>query len=120
MPKNRRSTATKPKAVKVYLTDAEKQTVSERAGELSTSEYLRRAGLGKRSLPPPAPEINRLSYLVLAEISESLQQIAIALSQSQLELTAVFACPDLASIELLRKQIEQVRWQLIAPDAELP
>ena len=115
MPRIKRSTAVKPKAVKVYLTEAEKQAVLNRAGMLSLSEYFRRAGLGKRSRSPPAPEINRLTYLALAEIGESLQQVAIALSTSQ-----QVPLPDLSSIELLSQQLEQIRWQLIAPDAEAP
>lgn len=106
---------TKLNPVKVYLSAEEKLTVLDRAGTLSLSEYLRRAGLGKRSLSPPAPEINRQTYLALAEIGESLQQIAIALSQSQSG-----PLPDLSSIETLTHHIEQVRWQLIAPNAEAP
>lgn len=104
----------KPKTVKVYLTDEEKQTVLDRAGALSLSEYLRRAGLGKRSLTPPAPAINRQTYLALADIGRSLQQIEIALNQSPEQ------APNLSAIEALAQQIEQVRWQLIAPNAEAP
>lgn len=102
------------KTIKVYVSEAEKQALLDRAGALSLSDYLRRAGLGKRSLPPPAPEINRLTYLLLAGVSESLQQIAIALSQS------AQPAPDLTCIEALQQQIAQVRWQLLAPDAEAP
>ena len=105
----------KPNPVKVYITEGEKQDLLDRAGALSLSEYLRRAGLGKRSLSPPAPEINRQTYLALAEIGESLQQIAIALSQSQSG-----PLPELSSIETLTHHIEQVRWQLLAPNAEAP
>ena len=100
--------------INVYLTKNEKQILLDRAGALSLSDYLRRAGLGKRSLSPPAPEINRLSYLALADIGESLQQMAIALSQSPQPTL------DLTCLETLQQQISQVRWQLLVPDADAP
>lgn len=102
------------KTIKVYISEGEKQVLLDRAGALSLSDYLRRAGLGKRSLSPPAPEINRLTYLLLADTSEALQQIAVALSQSPQPAL------DLTCIETLQEQISQVRWQLLAPDAEAP
>lgn len=104
------SPAPKPKAVKVYLTDEEKQTALERAGGLSLSEYFRRMGLGKRALSPPVPAINRQTYLLLAEVNEALQQLAIAPASAS----------DLAILIPLQESIDQVRWQLIAPDAEGP
>ena len=106
----------KPKTVRinVYLTENEKQILSDRAGTLSLSEYLRRAGLGKRSLPPPAPEINRLTYLLLADIGKSIQHLAIAASQSPQPTL------DLTYLETLQQQIDKVRWQLLAPEAEGP
>lgn len=107
MPPSKRPVAAKP--IKVYITKDEKQALLDRAGTLSLSEYLRRAGLGKRSLSPPAPEINRLAYLALAEIGESIQQLEIALGQSPQ--------PDLDStcLKVLQQHLNQIRWQLIAP-----
>lgn len=100
--------------VKVYLTQGEKQTAIACAGNIPLSEYFRRAGLSARLPKLPPPEINRQTYLELAEVSESLQQIA----------EAIASCPqaavDLSYITTLQQHIEQVRWQLISPEAEGP
>ena len=100
--------------VKVYLTRDEKQKAIACAGKLPLSEYFRRAGLSVRLPKSPPPEINRQTYLELAEVNESLQQIAEAIA------TSPQAAIDLSCITTLRQHIDQVRWQLISPESEGP
>jgi hypothetical protein len=67
-------------AIPVYMSPTERETLGERAGSLSLSEYLLMAGLGhyvsQRRQRLPVPELNRLIYLELEKVSRNLNQIA--------------------------------------------
>jgi Bacterial mobilisation protein (MobC) len=82
MPRKRQSATgeLKDKTIRVCVTPSEYESIQKRSGLLSMSEYLLRLGLGQpipqRRSPRPVPQINRLSYLELGNISNNLNQIA--------------------------------------------
>jgi Bacterial mobilisation protein (MobC) len=88
MPRKRKSSTgeLKDKTIRVCVTQSEYESIQKRAGLLSMSEYLLRLGLGhpipQRRRPRPVPQINRLSYLELGNISNNLNQIARACNQA--------------------------------------
>jgi len=60
--------------VSVYFTAVELRELDARRGSMERSEWLRRAGLGKR-LPPAIPEINMVEWAKLARVAGNLNQI---------------------------------------------
>lgn len=61
--------------VSVYMAPAELAALDQRRGGMERSEWLRRAGLGKR-LAPAIPELNREAWAALARTAANLNQIA--------------------------------------------
>ncbi len=60
--------------VSVYFTPTELAELDLRRGGMERSEWLRRAGLGKR-LPPAVPEVNMVEWAKLARVAGNLNQI---------------------------------------------
>ncbi len=65
--------------VSVYMAPAELASLDQRRGGMERSEWLRRAGLGKR-LAPAIPAVNREAWGALARTSANLNQIARAMN----------------------------------------
>ena len=65
--------------VSVYMAPAELAALDQRRGGMERSEWLRRAGLGKR-LAPAIPAVNREAWVALARTSANLNQIARAMN----------------------------------------
>ncbi len=65
--------------VSVYMAPAELASLDQRRGGMERSEWLRRAGLGKR-LAPAIPAVNREAWVALARTSANLNQIARAMN----------------------------------------
>jgi Bacterial mobilisation protein (MobC) len=82
MPRKRKSATgeIRDKAIRVHLSATELLYLQERAGALSLSEYLLKAGLGQsipqRRQPQPVPQLNREMLLELGKIGGNLNQIA--------------------------------------------
>jgi hypothetical protein len=61
--------------VSVYMAPAELAELDARRGGMERSEWLRRAGLGKR-LAPAIPAVNREAWGELARVAGNLNQMA--------------------------------------------
>ncbi|MGA7937868.1 MAG: hypothetical protein WCA35_30240 [Kovacikia sp.] len=86
MPRNRKSPTgeRRDRAIRVHMSATEQSYLQERAGALSLSEYLLRAGLGQ-SIPQRrkrqrVPLVNRELLLELGKIGGNLNQMARACS----------------------------------------
>jgi hypothetical protein len=81
MPRKRKSSTgeLRDKAIRVHLTVSELEYLKERAGSLSLSEYLLKAGLGQaipqRRKRQPLPQVNRELLLQVGRMGGNLNQI---------------------------------------------
>ena len=92
--------------VSVYFSLAELAELDRRRGGMDRSEWLRRAGLGKRAILP-IPAINRDAWVALARTTANLNQLMRAIHAGQL------LGIDLAVIEELYGQVVDLRWDLL-------
>ena len=60
--------------VSVYMAPAELAALDAKRGGMERSEWLRRAGLGKR-LAPAIPAVNREAWVELARVAGNLNQL---------------------------------------------
>lgn len=110
------------KAVTVRLTPTEYTDLQQRKGQLSWSEFLRRAAHHQplpRSCPrPPVPAVNRQTYIELGRIGNNLNQLTRACHRAQHQGEALPISP--ATLSALITQLQQLRLALlgIEPDAE--
>jgi antitoxin component of RelBE/YafQ-DinJ toxin-antitoxin module len=107
------------KVIPVRLTASEHHEIQTKKGDLSQSEYIRRAALDE-AIPqqhpsPPVPAINRQTYQALHRIGINLNQQVkachVAIQQGQ----ALPIDPD--HIQALADQIDQVRQAVIGVDS---
>jgi Bacterial mobilisation protein (MobC) len=123
MPRKRRSATgeLKDKTIRVCVTQSEYESIRQRAGLLSMSEYLLQLGLGhpipQRRRPKPVPQINRLSYLELGNISNNLNQIARACHQS-LQRGQRFQVDLDAFLPSLLAEIKSIRLAMIGAEVD--
>ncbi len=106
------------KHITVWVSESERSYLDDRAGSLSMSEYLLKAGLGQpvpqRRSRPRVPEMNRLIYLELGRINNNLNQIARA---SNLATHTYQSCKiDPTVIAELKTQIKEIRLAVMAID----
>ena len=118
MPRQPRSTSGElsTQLVKIYLTPSEKQKAQTLAGTLTLSEHFRQSGLSQRQVPP-VPEVNRLLYLEMGRIGQSLQQIAQACHRVARQGDRIFWREQwyLDLLNLLRQR----QWQLLNPSVSI-
>jgi antitoxin component of RelBE/YafQ-DinJ toxin-antitoxin module len=103
------------KVIPVRLTASEHHEIQTQKGDLSQSEYIRRAALNEaipqQSPAPPVPAVNRQTYQALHRIGINLNQQVkachVAIQQGQ----ALPIDPD--HIQALADQIDQVRSEVI-------
>ncbi len=111
----------KTKRIPVLVTEREYEFIRERAGSLSMSAYLLRAGLNEpipqRRPRHRTPEINRLTYLELSRISQALQQIADWCQQHR-QWNAVAGFPDLSRCQGLHEQLDALRLAIAGVNTE--
>jgi antitoxin component of RelBE/YafQ-DinJ toxin-antitoxin module len=107
------------KVIPVRLTASEHHEIQTQKGDLSQSEYIRRAALDE-AIPaqppaPPVPAVNRQTYQALHRIGVNLNQQVkachVAIQQGQ----ALPIEPD--QIQALADQINQVRQAVIGVDS---
>jgi antitoxin component of RelBE/YafQ-DinJ toxin-antitoxin module len=106
------------KVIPVRLTASEHREIQTKKGDLSQSEYIRRAALDEaipqQAPAPPVPAVNRQTYQALHRIGINLNQQVkachVAIQQGQ----ALPIDPD--HIQALADQIDQVRQAVIGVD----
>jgi antitoxin component of RelBE/YafQ-DinJ toxin-antitoxin module len=107
------------KVIPVRLTQSEHHEIQTKKGDLSQSEYIRRAALDEaipqQAPAPPVPAVNRQTYQALHRIGINLNQQVkachVAIQQGQ----ALPIDPD--HIQALADQIDQVRQAVIGVDS---
>jgi antitoxin component of RelBE/YafQ-DinJ toxin-antitoxin module len=107
------------KVIPVRLTASEHHEIQTKKGDLSQSEYIRRAALDEaipqQAPAPPVPAVNRQTYQALHRIGINLNQQVkachVAIQQGQ----ALPIDPD--HIQALADQIDQVRQAVIGVDS---
>jgi antitoxin component of RelBE/YafQ-DinJ toxin-antitoxin module len=103
------------KVIPVRLTASEHHEIQTKKGDLSQSEYIRRAALDE-AIPqqhpsPPVPAINRQTYQALHRIGVNLNQQVKACHTAVKQGQALPIEPD--QIQALADQINQVRSEVV-------
>lgn len=99
--------------VTIYLTADEKKQAKELAGNLSLNEHFRRAGLKMKTLPP-APQLNRETYLQLGWIRNHLNQIVRACNQEKKQGGDINI--NVEWLKELEDRVRQLQLQVLNPD----
>jgi hypothetical protein len=108
------------KVIQVCVSETEQQCIKDRAGSLSMSEFLLRAGLGqsipqrRRSLP--VPEVNRRVYMELGNVSNNLNQIARACNQAVQLGQSIEVDSDV--IRQMLAQMKEIRLAVIGAEVD--
>jgi antitoxin component of RelBE/YafQ-DinJ toxin-antitoxin module len=107
------------KVIPVRLTKSEHREIQTKKGDLSQSEYIRRAALDE-DIPsaqptPPVPAVNRQTYQALHRIGVNLNQQVKACHVAVKQGQALPIEPD--QIQALADQINQVRQAVIGVDS---
>jgi hypothetical protein len=103
------------KVIPVRLTASEHREIQTKKGDLSQSEYIRRAALDEdipqQAPTPPVPAVNRQTYIELGHIGNNLNQQTQACHQALQQGQALDVDPQ--QLEALSTLVKQVRSEVM-------